>query len=63
MKNNTITVTSKIKIKTPTKVYLHKDGDICEHYIETPDDLEATLMIADFEGYEVRWRKKTISSG
>lgn len=60
MNNNTITVTSKIKIKTPTKVTLIKEGDAYDHWVDTPDDLEATLMIADCEGYTVKWGNKII---
>jgi len=55
-------VKTKIKIKTPTYVVIiDPNGDPpVEHPIETPEDLEATLMIAQASGWKVKHNNKYI---
>ncbi len=51
----------QIKIKTPTTVEVITENDQSViHYISLPEDLEATLMIAEACGWKVKYKDKYI---
>ena len=50
------------KINIPTSVQLIDDnGTVLNHWIETPEDLEATIMIAHDQGMKVKYKNTLIT--
>ena len=50
-----------MKIKVPTEVkIITEGGDEMPHWVETPEDLEATLSIAQSCGWRVKYKNKFI---
>jgi hypothetical protein len=56
----------KIKIKSeeimhlPAKIYVITESGPVSHWIESEEDLSATLMIAESQGWRVEYKHKTL---
>lgn len=62
MKKKTATAKTKIKIQIPAKVLIiTDDNEEVWHFLDGPEDLEATLMIARAHGWKVKYNGRFIT--